>query len=53
MDIGRVVKTITIPLPIEQPQAIPLPEENPFRPAEKPIPAENWPVKIAEPSKAE
>ncbi len=45
MDIGRVVKTIVIPLPQEAPQAIPLPEENPFKPAEKPVEAPNWPIK--------
>ena len=49
MDIGKVIRTITIPLPQEVPQAIPLPAENPFKPAEIPTPVENWPIKVPTP----
>lgn len=52
MDLGKVVRTISVPEPKPVEQPIPIPDDWPKR-KEDPIPVEGWPVRVPEKAPAE
>lgn len=51
MDLGKVVRTISVPEP--KPVEQPIPVENWPTRKEEPVPVENWPVRVPEKAPAE